>query len=312
MEIADQERTGFRYHYSVFQAEYSRNLLFASGHQMDQVFSGLIDRIRGPLDLRTVKTLFGQRQRPRRQKGQPRPPVAEVALERPEYDLTILRIHFGRRTLKIYTKGARVLRIEAMAHNTRDLRCRLGISYVLEVVAALRKMVERFVQVLDCLDTAFIDAGSLDGLSQPGQLGAVRVGGVDLNRSRIRAVMRAVLALSPDPRGFSASDVAAKVRESLPHERYSPGRAAYDLRKLRCKGLIAKVPRSRRYDVDPRGLRAMAALLLLRDKILRPLLAAASATEPTPKPKISTVLDLRYRAVHDDMHNLFATVGIAA
>ena len=143
LDVADQERTGFRYHYSLFQAEYSRNLLFTSGQRMDRVFGALIDRVRGPLDLRTVKTLFGRRQRPRRHKGQPRAPVVEVSLETPEYDLTILRIRFRRLTLKIYTKGERVLRIEAMAHNARDLGCRLGASYFPEAVEVLRQMVDR-------------------------------------------------------------------------------------------------------------------------------------------------------------------------
>jgi hypothetical protein len=96
----------------------------------------------------------------------------EVSLETPEYDLTILRIRFRRLTLKIYTKGERVLRIEAMAHNARDLGCRLGVSYFPEAIAVLRQMVERFVAVLDCLDTTFIDPGLLDQLSQPGHLGA--------------------------------------------------------------------------------------------------------------------------------------------
>jgi hypothetical protein len=31
--------------------EYSRNLLFRSGRQMDQIFQTLIDRTRAPLDL---------------------------------------------------------------------------------------------------------------------------------------------------------------------------------------------------------------------------------------------------------------------
>ena len=171
LDLADQERTGFRYHYSLFQAEYSRNLLFTSGQRMDRVFSALIDRVRGPLDLRTVKTLFGRRQRPRRHKGQPRAPVVEVSLETPEYDLTILRIRFRRLVLKIYTKGERVLRIEAMAHNARDLGCRLGASYFPEAVEALRQMVDRFIEVLDCLDATFIDAGLLDRLPRPGHLG---------------------------------------------------------------------------------------------------------------------------------------------
>ena len=312
LDIADQERTGFRYHYSLFQAEYSRNLLFTSGQRMDRVFSTLIDRVRGPLDLRTVKTLFGRRQRPRRHKGQPRAPVVEVSLETPEYDLTILRIRFRRLTLKIYTKGERVLRIEAMAHNARDLGCRLGASYFPEAVEVLRQMVDRFIEVLDCLDTTFIDAGLLDRLPQPGRLGAVRVGGIDINRPRARAVMQAILALSPNPAGFTSSELATKVARLLKDESYSPSRAAYDLRKFRCKGLAAKIPRSRRYCVDPSALRAMAALLLIRDKVVHPLLAAASTACRAPRPRISSALDQRYAAVHHEMRSLFNTVGIAA
>jgi hypothetical protein len=312
MDMADLKRTGFRYNYSLFHAEYSRNLLFGDGRQMDQVFSGLIDRVRGPLDLQTVKTLFGRRQRPQRQKGQPRAPAEEVALEKPTYDLTILRVHFGRVTLKIYTKGGRVLRIEAMAHNIRDLRCRLGVLYLPEVMAELRKLVDRFVEVLDCLDTAFIDPGLMDELSQPGLLGAVRVGGLDINRPRVRAVMEAVLALSPNARGFTSSELAAKVGPLLDDDNYSPSRAAYDLRKLRCKGLVAKIPRSRRYAADATGLRAMAALLILRDYVVRPLMAAASRPDASPRPREATVLDLHYTAVHKEMRYLFTHLGIAA
>ena len=192
--------------------------------------TGDADGVRGPLDLRTVKTLFGRRQRPRRHKGQPRAPVVEVSLEKtPQFDLTILRIRFRRLVLKIYTKGERVLRIEAMAHNARDLGCRLGASHFPEAVEALRQMVDRFVEVLDCLDTTFIDAGLLDRLPRPGHLGAVRVGGIAINRPRARAVMETLLALSPNPAGFTSSELATKVARLLNDQRYSPSRAAYDL-----------------------------------------------------------------------------------
>ncbi len=35
LDLAEQERTGFQYSYSVYQAEYSRNFLFESGHIID-------------------------------------------------------------------------------------------------------------------------------------------------------------------------------------------------------------------------------------------------------------------------------------
>jgi hypothetical protein len=128
----------------------------------------------------------------------------------------------------------------------------------------------------------------------------------------MRAVMNAVLALSPTPDGFTSSDLAAKVRELLHDDAYRPSKAAYDLRKLRCKGLVSRIPRSRRYYVDPPGLRAMAALLLLRDKILRPLIAAEARTASAPRPRVNSTLDQRYRAVHREMRSLFTTLGMAA
>jgi hypothetical protein len=47
----------------------------------------------------------------------------EVAVETPAYDLTIFKLHCAGLTLKVYSKGERVLRIETIAHNTRELGC---------------------------------------------------------------------------------------------------------------------------------------------------------------------------------------------
>jgi hypothetical protein len=55
--LEEQQRSGFRYEYSVYQAEYSRNLLFRSGAQMDAVFGRLVDRTRGRLDVPRLRTL---------------------------------------------------------------------------------------------------------------------------------------------------------------------------------------------------------------------------------------------------------------
>jgi len=53
---------------------------------------------------------------------------------------------------------------------------------------------------------------------------------------------------------------------------YQPQHAAYDLKKLRAKGLIGKVGSSRRYQVPPDGLRTIAALMILRDQVIKPIL----------------------------------------
>jgi hypothetical protein len=83
------------------------------------------------------------------------------------------------------------------------------------------------------------------------------------------------------------------VRESLGDEKYSRSRASYDLRKLRCKALLRKVPQSRRYEIDSASaLRAIAALLLLRERIIRPLVSAASRPTLPAQPRRISPLDL--------------------
>jgi hypothetical protein len=59
LDFDEQKRSGFRYQYSNYQIEYSRNLVFAVGAHMDQVFQAPTDRSRAPLDLKTIKTSSG-------------------------------------------------------------------------------------------------------------------------------------------------------------------------------------------------------------------------------------------------------------
>ena len=65
LDLDEQRRSGFCYAYSVYQVEYSRNLLFASGRQMQDVFDAVVDRTRSRLDVPQVTTLFGAKMRPR-------------------------------------------------------------------------------------------------------------------------------------------------------------------------------------------------------------------------------------------------------
>jgi hypothetical protein len=87
LDADEQARSGFRYAYSVYQAEYSRNLLFKVGGQMDRVFNAVVDRTRSRLDVPILRTLFGAKARPHHDRATG-PPTLAVVLEKPRYDLT--------------------------------------------------------------------------------------------------------------------------------------------------------------------------------------------------------------------------------
>ena len=116
LDLEEQARSRFNYSYSVYQVECSRNFQFRIGGQMETIFERMVDRTRSRLDIPTLRTLFGAKARPHRdRKVSSR---QEVVLERPSYKLTVLKVHFGRLSLKAYSKGEDVLRLEAIVHNT--------------------------------------------------------------------------------------------------------------------------------------------------------------------------------------------------
>jgi hypothetical protein len=309
LDLAEQARSGFAYCYSVYQAEYSRNLLFRSGGQMEDLFDRVLDRTRSRLDIPTVRVLFGLKNRPHSNRAAG-PPAQEIVIEKPQYGLAWFRIRFGLLQLKAYTKGEHVLRFEATVHNTKELRCRRGLDNFPEIIARLAGMAERFGTALDCADISFLNDKALDELPLPSRVGVTRVGGIDLNKPRIRAALAAALALAAAPHGFTVAEHAARVQAMAGHNGYTTRQAAYDLRKFRGKGLVAKPGRTRRYQVPPPAARTIAALLALRDQVINPILAGIHSPRRGRKPATWTRIDRDYETLRIGMQNLFHDLGI--
>lgn len=313
LDSKERAKSGFRYQYSTYQIESSRNLLFHVGSQMEQVFQALIERSRAPFDLEKIKTIFGYKRRPRYRRRKRTAMEWGCVLERPAYDLTVFKVRCAKLTLKIYTKGERVLRIEVVAHNTNELDCGRSLEKYPMILARLKEILERFMNTLSWVDACFIADDTLEQLPKPAWVGKTRVGGIDINKTRIRAVLNAVLALSASPKGFTASDLALKVRAMNRRTMldYGSRQATYDLKKLRGKQFLRKVG-GRRYEPIPEGLRAIAALTVLRDKVIQPLVAALSRPKARLRMKASTVIDKHYHALRIRMRDLFEDLGLAA
>jgi hypothetical protein len=310
LDVDEQARSGFSYQYSIYQVEYSRNLLFDSGGQMQMLFDIVVDRTRTRLTVPVLRTLFGTAARPYQPRVRDPQPNA-VVVETPRYGLTIFKVHYGRLTLKGYTKGEHVLRFEAVVHNTKQLGCGRTIDKFPTIVAKLAGMLHRFCTMLDCVDVGFLPDGLLDQLPSPSHIGATQVSGIDLNKPRLRTTLHAVLALSTTPSGFTVADLVAKAHSMTGDTTYTVRQAAYDLRKLRGKNLVTKPGRTRRYHVPPLSARTIAALLALRDQVIAPILAGVRSPRNGRKPAHWTALDRQYETLRIGMQTLFDHLGLS-
>ena len=307
-----QRQSQFRYAYSGYQLEYSRNLLFKSGRQLDEVYQGLIDRTRRLLDVPRLKTIFGRKHRPHQDRaGGGR---LEKILDRSTYDLTVFKLHFGKLTLKLYDKGERVLRVEVIVNNIAELRCGKRVEKLPGMLARLQHMIVEFLGVVQAAHLSFLEAQPLDTLATPTVRGQKRVAGVDLQKPRMRTVAEAVVALAARPGGFTAAQLAERVRaqQGRPMAGYHPRQAAYDLRKLRGKALVERIDGTRNYRVRRPGIRTLAGLLILREKVLKPVLAGVARPKRGRPPKNIHPLDHHYQKLQCEMLAILQTLKLAA
>ena len=310
LDLAEQEASGFRYAYSVYQAEYSRNLLFKSGAQMEELFDRMLDRTRSRLDIPAIRTLFGLKTRPHRNRKHG-PPAQEIVIEKPRYGLSWFRISFGRLQLKAYTKGEHVLRFEATVHNTKELRCRRSLENFAEIITWLAGMADRFATALDCADIGFLPDGVLDELPLPAQAGTMQ-------DRRDRPEQAAGSARPCPPRSPWPRHRAGSPSPSTP-----PGSARSPATTATPPGrpptTCASSAASSSW-TNPAGPAATtsrrpppapsAALLTLRDHVIAPILAGVRSPRMGRKPKIWTAADRDYETLRIGMQTLFRHVGI--
>ena len=223
-------------------------------------------------------------------------------------------MHFGRLTLKIYDKGERVLRVEAIVHNIKELRCGKLLENLPVMLAKLQRMTIDFLNVLQAAHASFLQESILDTLPQPTLTGSRRLAGVDLQKSRMRTLSQAVIALAPMPGGFTAKDLAQKVNLLTPDTPlpYTRRQASYDLSKLRGKKLVEPIANTRAYRLNTFGIRTLAGLLILREKVIRPVLAGVCKPRPGRPPKIIHPLDLHYQNLQREMHRTLQDLALVA
>jgi hypothetical protein len=140
---------------------------------------------------------------------------------------------------------------------------------------------------------------------------------IKLDHTRQLALMHALLRFSHIAAAdtFTTAELHSDRAEALglPAGKCPLGSVRYEMSKLRAKGFIEKLPRSRRYRLLPDGYRICLVFLKLFEKIYAPL--AAGLLHPYRKDRLLAAdrisqLDKLYQAVVTALNNLVAAVGL--
>jgi DNA-binding transcriptional ArsR family regulator len=169
----------------------------------------------------------------------------------------------------------------------------------------------------DILET-FVDRGQLRKLAEPTILASgKRIPGLKLDHPRQLAVMHALVRFAniAAGTGFRSTDVYLPALEALgvSPSQYTLASFRYDLSKLRAKGLVEKIPHSRRYRLVGKGYAVCLIFLKLFERIYAPLTAGLlkpfSGDRQLAEEKRCT-LDRLYQRIVNDLDELLRAVGL--
>jgi hypothetical protein len=146
-----------------------------------------------------------------------------------------------------------------------------------------------------------------------------RIPGLKLDHPRQLALMHALVRFSSvaGQCTFTTAELYARTAAALetPPEHYRLSSLRYELGKLRAKGLVEKLPRSRRYRLLPAGYRICVVFLKLFERIYAPLTAGLLhpfAGDAHLQPHRRSQLDKLYQHVVDAVDCLLRGVGLTA
>jgi hypothetical protein len=112
-----------------------------------------------------------------------------------------------------------VLRIEVVVHNTQQLQCGHSLEKFPRILMQARDILERFMDALSCIDQCFIADSMLEELPTPSSVGKTKVGGIDLNKARMRWVVEdphsaLCIGITPGIYGFGVSPPGPATQQS--------------------------------------------------------------------------------------------------
>ena len=264
---AADRAAGYEHDLSIWQLEVSLTQVFDQPVQGRHFFEAVI---REHLDLGRpdhVRLLFSHR-RDRRTAPPPRGYRTRVITQGVN---TSLHVEFKRSHVKQYFKQERALRTETTINEPGDFHVPKGVKH-LEHLRDLGDQVNRkLLETERVSQHCVLSEETLERVQSPTVLDGQRASALRFGDLRVMAVLHALCHFFHLTRGFRNCDLRDRVAGLLGAgvDEYRGGKMTYDLRRLRLKGLIHRIPGTHRYTVTTFGLRVAYCFTKIHLRILR-------------------------------------------
>ena len=312
--ISDKERkhAGCQHRLFFAQVEYCDNLIFHRRAAVEELTQRLLDLNRNIGQPKKITTIFG-RKVTKEYKGKLQSVIEDLDLPNP-----VIRSHYGHGFAKQYVRDDRLLRTEPATNNVYDYGVKKDVKNLPQLRDRMSTILDNYHNVQQDVMETFIDRGQLRKLAEPTILAnGRRIPGLKLDHPRQLAVMHSLVRFANIAAGgqFTTADLYTPALDALgkPAAEYSLGSFRYDLSKLRAKGLVERVPHSRRYRLVGRGYSICVAFLKLFEKIYAPLTAGLLAPfrgDRTLQEEKRCALDRLYQHICDDLDALLRAIGL--
>jgi hypothetical protein len=274
----EQEVAGYWWEFSMRQIEVSRTIVFDAPRHARSFFEALVA---DNLDVGRpdqIEVIFDRQIRNGTKRATPG--VFKTKVVTRGVDVTVNAFYQHSR-IKQYLKDGRALRIETVINSPTDLGCQRRLHNLDELQRKARAINTRLLDTERVGQGCVLASPAFARAAHPTIKEGSRAPALRFGDPRVMALTGALCATTHAVTGITNKSLRA-LMTGLLHTPYTIGQASYDLRRLRLKGLIHRLPHSNTYHLTPDGLRVAVFYTKVHNRVLTPLIAADQPPAPPP------------------------------
>jgi hypothetical protein len=267
-------RAGYWWDLSMRQVEVSRTIVFTRRQYARSFFEALVA---DNLDIGRpdhVEIIFGRRL------ARDKTTTFHTAIDRYS-DTVVVNANFKHSRIKQYLKDGAAYRVEAVINDPNDLGVLRRLEHLPELQAKARDANRRLLDTVRVGQGCLLASPAFERVAHPTLVEGRRAPALRFGDPRVMALAGALCACLLAVTGITNRSLRARVAELL-GVAYTTAQMSYDLRRLRMKGLIVRLPGTNSYALTPDGQRVAIFYTKVHDRLLRPLTAADRIPAPLP------------------------------